>query len=433
MTLTHILKRGLLAVAAATALAALGVIAVQKLHDPGSKQAGQPVANRAEQLARGEYLARAGNCMACHTTLGGKEYAGGRAIQTPFGSITTSNLTPDPDTGIGSWSADDFWRAIHNGKSKDGSFLYPAFPYPSYTKVTRADSDALYAYLMSLPAVRRQEAGNQLEFPYNKRILLAFWRALYFTPGEYQPVANQSAQWNRGAYLVQGLGHCAACHTGRNALGGPLVKNELGGGLIPVMNWYAASLTSHAETGLGEWEVRDIAGLLKTGVSERGAVFGPMAEVVRGSLQHLSDDDTVAMASYLKTVPQTAAPATPVLAYTPANADAVLKKGERTYRQQCAECHMDNGEGQGKAYPPLAGNRSLAAASPVNAIRIVLNGGYPPSTGGNPRPYGMPPFGHDLNDEEVAAVVSYLRTSWGNQGTLVSPVAVARLRGVPMD
>ncbi len=199
------------------------------------------------------------------------------------------------------------------------------------------------------------------------------------------------------------------------------------------MTFLAASLTSHAETGLGEWEVEEIAGLLKTGVSTRGAVFGPMAEVVRGSLQHLSSDDTVAMASYLKTVPRTTPPATSVLAYAPANAEAVLQKGAALYRQQCAECHKDNGQGQGKDYPPLAGNRSLAVTSPVNAIRIVLNGGYPPSTGGNPRPYGMPPFGHDLNDDEVAAVVSYLRTSWGNQGTMVSPVAVTRLRGVPIE
>ena len=426
------LKRSIAAALALPLLAALAVMAVQTWYEPGRGRTAAAVPDRAAQLERGAYLARAGNCMACHTTVGGKAYAGGRAIATPFGSIYTSNITPDRATGIGNWSAGDFWRAIHNGKSKDGSFLYPAFPYTSYTKVTRSDADALYAYLMKQAPVRQQPPANTLAFPYNQRALLAFWRSLYFTPGEYEPAPERGAQWNRGAYLVQGLGHCAACHTGRNALGGSLA-NELGGGAIPALNWQAAALTSHGAAGLGEWDVADIADLLKTGVSKRGAVFGPMAEVVSGSLQHLSERDTVAMAVYLKTVQHAAAPAAQGMAYAPANPQAVLAQGARLYEQHCAACHMAGGQGQGKAYPPLAGKHSLAAGSPVNPIRIVLNGGFPPSTGGNPRPYGMPPFGHAFNDEEVAAVVSYVRGSWGNAGTMVSPLAVARLRGVPAD
>jgi mono/diheme cytochrome c family protein len=424
------IKRALLVVLAILFLVALAVILVQTFHEPGSEQESAPVANRAEQLVLGEYLVRAGNCMACHTTQGGKAFAGGRAISTPFGNIYTSNITPDLDTGIGHWTADDFWRAIHHGKSKDGSFLYPAFPYPNYTKVSRTDADAMHAYFMSLTAVRQKNRDHQLDFPYNNRILLAFWRALYFTPGEFQAQASQSAQWNRGAYLVQGLGHCAACHTGRNALGGTLAENNLSGAYIQSLNWHAASLTSHAETGLGEWEVEEIASLLKTGVSRRGAALGPMAEVVSGSLQYLSDGDTLAMASYLKTIPQSDTVAASRVAYAPRDPAAVLLAGARIYQQRCAECHGEDGAGEGSDYPPLAGNRSLST-SPVNAIRIVLNGGYPPSTAGNPRPIGMPPFGHALDDGEVAAVVSYLRTSWGNQGTLISPVEVARLRGVP--
>lgn len=425
------LKRLLAFALAALVLVPLAVIGIQTFHEPGSEQASLPVANHAEQLVRGEYLARAGNCMACHTATGGQPYAGGRAMDTPFGKFYTPNISADRETGIGSWSADDFWRALHNGKSKDGSFLYPAFPYPNYTKVSRTDADAMHAFFMSLPAVRQPNRAHQLDFPYNKRVLLAFWRTLYFTPGDYRSEPAQSGQWNRGAYLVQGLGHCAACHTGRDALGGTLASNDLAGGAIPSLGWYAGSLTSHAETGLGDWDVKDIASLLKTGVSRRGAVFGPMAEVVGSSLQHLSDADTLAMATYLKTLAPSAAPPAGTLAYTPRDSAAVLRAGAKLYEQHCAACHMEQGEGHGTAYPPLAGNRSLAA-SPVNAIRIVLNGGFPPSTGGNPRPYGMPPFGHALNDDEVAAVVSYLRTSWGNQGSLVSPVAVARLRGVPM-
>jgi mono/diheme cytochrome c family protein len=315
---------------------------------------------------------------------------------------------------------------------KTAASCIPPSPNTSYTKVTRSDADALYAYLMNQPPVRQAPPANTLAFPYNQRALLAFWRSLYFTPGEYEPAPERGLQWNRGAYLVQGLGHCAACHTGRNALGGSLA-NDLGGGAIPALNWQAAALTSHGKAGLGEWEVADISEFLKTGVSKRGAVFGPMAEVVSGSLQHLTERDTVAMAVYLKTVQHAAAPAAEGMAYAPASAQAVLAQGARLYEQHCAACHMGGGEGQGNTYPPLAGNRSLAAGSPVNPIRIVLNGGFPPSTGGNPRPYGMPPFGHAFNDEEVAAVVSYVRGSWGNAGAMVSPVAVARLRGVPAD
>jgi mono/diheme cytochrome c family protein len=426
------MKRLLLIVLAALIVAPLAVIVGQTLYEPGRNHASVPAASPAQQLARGQYLAIAGNCMACHTAQGGRPYAGGREMKTPFGTIVTSNITAERDTGIGNWSADDFWRAIHNGKSKDGRFLYPAFPYPSYTKVSRTDADAMYAYLKSLPPVRQENRDHQLDFPYNQRVLLAFWRTLYFRPGTYQVEAGQTAQWNRGAYLVQGLGHCAACHTPRNALGGTLAANHLGGATFGALGWYAGSLTSHPETGLGEWHIDDMASLLNTGVSRRGAVFGPMAEVVRESLQHLTHEDTIAMATYLKTIPPGAAPAPRGMAYTPQDREAVLRTGAKLYQQHCAECHMDNGQGQGTAFPALAGKRSLVA-SPVNPIRMVLNGGYPPSTAGNPRPYGMPPFGHAFNDDEVAAVVSYLRTSWSNGGSMVSPTEVARLRGVPLE
>ncbi len=397
----------------------LCVLLFQLWYEPGSGQAGTPVTDRPAQLVRGEYLARAGNCMGCHTMPG-------VAIDTPFGRIHTPNITPDRETGIGAWSADDFWRALHNGKSRDGRFLYPAFPYPSYTKVSRADADALYAYIMSRPAVSNRNREHELGFPYNQPLLLAFWRALYFRPGEFQAEAGKDAQWNRGAYLVQGLGHCAACHTGRDALGGSLARNDLAGAMLPSLGWYAGSLALH------DWEAAQIASLLKTGVSARGAVSGPMADIVSDSLQHLSDADTMAMARYLKGLPHSAPPAYKGVAYAPPDPRRIIAAGAKIYEKQCAACHMPTGEGQGTAYPPLAGNRSLAAA-PVNTIRIVLNGGYPPSTGGNPRPYGMPPFGHALSDEEVAAVVSYIGSSWGNAGALVSPVAVARLRGVPGD
>jgi mono/diheme cytochrome c family protein len=291
----------------------------------------------------------------------------------------------------------------------------------------------MYAYLRTLAPVKQAARDNELEFPFNQRILMAFWRTLYFSPGPYQPQANQSQEWNRGAYLIQGLGHCSACHTSRNALGGSIAEKGLGGGMIPMLNWYASPLTSDAETGLGDWLLTDIADLLKTGVSRRGAVFGPMAEVVSGSLQHLSTEDIGAMAVYLKSIPKSDKATEVATVQVAGDTDAVLKQGKKSYEQHCAACHADDGTGAPPVYPSLAGNRALTVQGAVNPIRIVLNGGYPPVTQGNPRPYGMPPFSHVLSDSEVAAVVSYVRASWGNQGAPVSPVAVGRLRGAPLE
>ncbi|MCC6071981.1 c-type cytochrome [Massilia sp. GCM10020059] len=427
------MKRHFLIIIAVLGLASLAVVGLQTVRDPGADEAAVAVADAGAQLEKGKYLARAGNCMACHTARGGEEYAGGRAINTPFGAIYAPNVTPDQATGIGSWTADDFWRALHNGKSKDGSFLYPAFPYPNYTKMVRADSDALYAYFRTIRPVRQANREHTLAFPYNQRVLLAFWRALYFTPGEFQPQANQTAEWNRGAYLVQGLGHCSACHASRSALGGSLAREGLGGGLMPDAGWYAPALTPDPVNGLGEWQVADIASLLKTGVSQRGAAVGPMAEVVSTSLQHVADSDVAAMAIYLKTLPKTANAAVSGAAGGAGDPAAVLRLGAKLYEQNCASCHGADGKGAPPAYPSLAGNRALALGNPTNPIRIVLNGGYPPGTAGNPRPYGMPPFGAALSDSDIAAVVSYIRAGWRNDGQLVSPLDVSRLRGAPAD
>ncbi len=420
----------------AVALVTLGVLAVAALEltrAVATEQAGVPVADVAGQARQGAYLARVGNCMACHTARGGKEYAGGRALATPFGAIHSPNLTPDMLTGIGTWTSDDFWRAIHNGRSKDGSFLYPAFPYPNYTKMTRRDSDALYAYFRTLAPVTQQNRGHELSFPYNQRALLPIWRALNFRQGEYQAQAAKGAEWNRGAYLVQGLGHCSACHAGRDALGGSIAEQGLGGGIIPMQNWYASSLASDAGTGLGEWDVADISELLQTGVSKRGTAAGPMAEVVSASLQHVSGADIHAMAVYLKSLPGSDVRTRGVSVPLAGDAGAILRQGAKLYEQHCAECHGINGEGISPAYPRLAGNRAATADTPVNLVQMILNGGYPPSTHGNPRPYGMPPFGPSLSDAEVAAVASYVRASWDNHAGLVSTVDVARLRGAPVE
>jgi len=387
----------------------------------------QAWASTPANIARGAYLARAGDCIACHSARGGAAYAGGRAIDTPFGRLYGPNLTPDAATGLGAWSADDFWHALHNGIGRDGRLLYPAFPYTHYTKVTRDDADALFAFLRSLAPQRQPNRPHELRFPYDSQLALAAWRLLYFRPGVHAADAGKPPQWNRGAYLVEGLGHCSACHSTRNLLGAS--GGGLSGGLIPVSGWYAPSLTSRSEAGLGQWQAAHIVQLLRTGTSPQGAVFGPMAEVVAQSLQHLSEADVQAMALYLKSLPASAdrpAPAAPP-------ADAVMKLGAQVYEQHCIDCHGAGGRGAAAVYPPLAGKRTLTMPEPVNAIRIVLNGGFAPATTGNPRPYGMPPYSPVLNDAEVAAVVSYVRASWGNKAAAVTPVQVNRYRAVPLE
>ncbi|MES2360345.1 MAG: cytochrome c [Pseudomonadota bacterium] len=381
-------------------------------------------------IARGAYLARAGNCMTCHTARGGEPYAGGRSIDTPFGAVFTSNLTPDEKTGIGSWSPAHFWRAIHNGRSKSGRLLYPAFPYPSYTQVTREDSDALFAYLKSLPAVAQPNKAHALRFPYQSQAALAVWRAMYFSPGVYKPDASRNAEWNRGAYLVNGLGHCTACHTARNVMGAT-EGLDLSGGLIPIQNWYAPSLVSPHEAGVGDWERQDIVSLLKTGVSKRASVNGPMAEVVQGSTQYLNSEDLNAMAQFLKELPGTAAPGSqkePDITAMASAPGSVALLGAKLYKQNCAQCHGDKGQGVANAYPALAGNRAVRMPQTANLVQIVLNGGYAPATAGNPRPFGMPPFVLVMDDNDVAAVLTHIRSAWGNQASAVSPLEVNRIR-----
>ena len=389
------------------------------LGDDGAPAAGAEAAPATPE--RGAYLVTVGNCMACHTDRGGAAWAGGRAIDTPFGTVYSSNLTPDPQHGLGSWNADDFWRALHLGRSRAGHLLYPAFPYPNYTEVTRADADAMFAYLRTLPPVDRPNTPHRLRWPYSTQAALAVWRALYFRPGTYSPEPRQTAEWNRGAYLVRGLGHCAACHTPRNVLGASSEMMDLSGGLIPMQNWYAPSLASTAEAGVAQWPLEDIERLLRTGAAAGTTVLGPMAEVVQTSTQHLSPEDARAMAVFLKAL---GAPP-PVSLQVPAQ---VAERGARLYDRHCAQCHGEQGEGVRGAYPPLAGNRSVLLPVTANLVQVVLGGGFPPATAGNPRPFGMPPFVMVLSDADVAAVLTHVRTSWGNRAAPVSELEVERQR-----
>jgi len=418
--------RRLLSVAAAAALVAvlalvfvlwrqLSVPALPALNSP------QPVASSA-LVERGAYLALAGNCAGCHSARGGQAYAGGRAIPTPFGTVFASNLTPDAETGLGRWSAEAFWRAMHHGQSRDGRLLVPAFPYDSYTRISRADSDALYAFLGSLPAVSQANRPHALRWPYNTQFALATWRTLYFEPQAFAPDASQSAEWNRGAYLVRGLGHCAACHSARDALGGP--AGDLAGGRLPQLAWLAPSLRAESEAGVQHWDTGRTVELLQRGTTTGASVMGPMAEVVFESTQHLSSADLRAMALYLQALaPQPVSQ--PV--FEPARGEQ-LALGEKVYEQNCVDCHGAQGQGAQGAYPALAGNRAVTQAQAGNTVLAVLGGGFAPATAGNPQPYGMPPYRTLLTDAEIAAVVTHLRQSWGNRASAVRPHYVQRLR-----
>jgi mono/diheme cytochrome c family protein len=408
----------------ALAATAFGIWWMERDASTPTTPATEPFVATPQQVERGAYLALAGNCAACHTTRGGAAYAGGVGIATPFGTVFSSNLTPDAATGLGQWSAGDFWRALHHGRSRDGHLLYPAFPYTSYTLVNRDDSDALFAYLRSLASVSRHNQPHALAFPYRSQAALAIWRSLFFKPGVFEPEKSRLPDWNRGAYLVRGLGHCAECHAERNLLGAVKVPLELRGGLIPLQHWYAPSLASPHEAGVASGDVEQTIALLKTGVAEGRSAMGPMAEVVYRSTQYLNDADLRAMVVYLKDLP----PDPPEARQGAVDKSGQFSDWEKIYSRHCTECHGDHGEGAQGAYAPLAGNRAVLLASPANLVQAVLNGGYPPATHSNPRPYGMPPFRQTLDDAEIAAVLTYVRQAWGNAAAPVSVLDAMQLQ-----
>ncbi|TAM62619.1 MAG: c-type cytochrome [Rhodanobacter sp.] len=399
------------------AVPSAAIVTAENLHDPAL-------------IARGRYLAIAGDCAACHTAQGGMPYAGGRSVSTPFGSIPAPNLTSDRATGIGQWSFADFWRALHAGRGRRGELLYPAFPYTSYTRVTRDDALAMFAYLQTLVPVHTPSGASGLDFPYSMRSSLAAWRAMYFNEAGYRPEPAKSQAWNRGAYLVQGLGHCNECHAARDALGGVSGHPALSGGRIPELDWYAPDLSTRAGGGLQGWSEQDIVDLLQTGRSAKGVAFGPMAEVVADSTQYMSGDDLRAIATYLHALPPRAQPAEATPQF---DARALARQGGKVYGQHCADCHGKDGEGVAGVYPPLDGNSAVTEPTGINATRMVLLGGFAPLTQANLRPYSMPPFAQQLNDSEVSAVVSYIRQAWTNRAPVVRPEDVSHYRHTPMD
>lgn len=379
-------------------------------------------ADQTERVARGRYLARVGDCVSCHTSRGGRPLAGGRSLPTPFGTLYTPNITPDAETGIGDWDRDDFRRAMHEGVDAHGDYLYPGFPFTFYTRVTQRDVDAIWAWLQTTDPVKRQDVEPDLSFPYSWRTLMGPWRAMYFDQGRFEPAPDKSDAYNRGDYLVNGLGHCGACHTDRNWLGATNADAPLEGSMIPEQNWFAPDL-SHADGGgLEGWDKKAIIDFLEHGRSAGGIAFGPMADVVHNSTQYLDDSDLDAIATYLLERPaepksRSGGGLEPPSRRRQRKQKLAIHKarGKNIYKDHCKDCHGRDGTGKADIYPTLAGNTSILSQTGVNAIRKVLLGGFAPATQDYPRPYSMPPFLHDLSDEEVADVVIYIRHAWGNE------------------
>ena len=389
-------------------------------------------------IKQGEYLARAGDCVACHTAKDGKPFAGGLPMETPIGMIYSTNITPDK-SGIGAYSFDDFDKAVRHGMAKNGDTLYPAMPYPSYARVTETDMQALYAYFMNgVKPVAQENKAVDIPWPLSMRWPLAMWRWT-FAPAvaDFTPVTGQDPVVSRGAYLVEGLGHCGACHTPRaltmqeKALSAGDSSAFLSGS-APLEGWIAKNLRGDHKDGLGSWNEEQLVQFLKTGRSDRSAVFGGMSDVIVHSMQYMSEADLTAIARYLKSLPAVDAADMPHQ-YDPAVADALWngddsKRGAAVYIDNCAACHRTDGHGYTRVFPALAGNPVLLSDDPTSLIHIVLKGGTLPATHTAPSTFTMPAFDWRLSDQEVADVVNFIRTSWGNKGGDVKAADVKGLR-----
>ncbi|MBR0815436.1 c-type cytochrome [Bradyrhizobium diazoefficiens] len=374
-----------------------------------------------EQIAYGKTLVEAGGCAGCHTADPAKPFAGGKRIDTPFGAIYAPNLTPDRDTGIGAWTDADFVRAVRTGIAPDGSNYYPAFPYPYFTKMTKDDTLAIRAYLGTLAPVVGRNKPPELRWPFGYRGLIRIWNAMYFRPGLFEPDQSKSAAWNRGGYLVTGLGHCGACHTPKTYFGADKTAQALSGN--EMSGWFAPRLDGAARTGLKSWSEADITEYLQSGRNARSHAGGPMAEVVVNSTSKMSDADVRAIAVYLKSLP----PARRETIVTPPG-DAEMKAGQAVYAKLCIACHEADGSGAPRIYPPLPGNALLQSNNPSSTLRIILDGAHTVTTPRAPNTGEMPGYAKQLSDGEIAAVTNYIRNSWGNAGLLVTPSQVAKAR-----
>jgi len=403
-----------------------------------SKEGVRPTAPRSAQethtqpaaLSRGQWLAIAGNCETCHTSQGGKPFAGGLAFDTPFGKIYSTNITPDQQTGIGSWSREDFLKSLRHGERPNGEHLYPVFPYTAFTKITDADAGALYDYLRGVKAVSYSPPANEMSFPFNQRWLLSAWKLMFFEPGAYEPDAKQSKEWNEGAYLVEGLAHCSACHSPRNFMGAEKKAHAMTGGVytdkVPggeLKKWSTPNLTS-ASSGLGPWSTEEVVSYLKTGQNSFLTTYGPMNEVILNSTRHLPADDVQAMAVYLKSLPANEADLE-----GPPDADE-MKTARILYNVHCGTCHLPTGLGGEDIGARLAqGSPVVQAADPAALINVILYGPELPTPRlPSKRSKTMEAFGDQLSDEDVALIASFVRSSWKNKGGRVTEEQVAAQR-----
>jgi mono/diheme cytochrome c family protein len=358
--------------------------------------------------------------MSCHLREGGEAFAGGLGLKTPFGVIYSANITSDSETGIGAWTSDQFYHAMHDGIGAHGENLYPAFPYPWYRQVSRDDDDAILAFLKTTPSVKYVAPANQLTFPLEFRFLVKGWNALFLDSHEFRPDPGQSGEWNRGAYLVNGLGHCGACHTPKNYLGADKSKQDFYGGELD--NWVAPDLTSNDRTGLGGWGIDDIAEYLRSGRNARAGAGGAMADVVTYSTSLMSDQDRRAIAVYIKS-----RAASPNIVYAQADTGA-MSRGAAIYSDACASCHLQDGVGQPGTFPPLGHNAMLQQADAVGLEHLILAGGRIGISASHPSPLTMPSFAWKLSDSEIADVSTYIRNRWGNQAGAIPTSDIHSMR-----
>jgi len=372
-------------------------------------------------VAKGRYQAVLGDCAGCHTAPGGKSLAGGLVLETPFGKIATPNITPDRETGLGKWTEADFRRAMREGVSPGGKRLYPAMPYPAYARMPDNDIAALWAYLKTVVPVRHAVEPNLLPFPYNIRALMAGWNWLHPSPAGFAPVPGKTAEWNRGAYLVTGPGHCGTCHTAKNFLGADRAATLTGASL---QGWFAPEITSAKPHGIGNWSADDVVTYLKSGWNAHAAATGPMVEVVENSTSQMTDADLRAIGSYLKDQPASTGT---LPARMPAG-DPAMQAGTKLYEDNCVGCHGWDGKGEARIFPPLAGNAILLQPSAESLTRVVLEGAQSAGTKAAPTAPAMPSFAWKLDDAEVAALLTYIRNSWGNEAAPVPAASVAKIR-----
>jgi mono/diheme cytochrome c family protein len=399
----------------------LGGIAALSLAATPSARGGAFDPQEFTQIERGRYLAITSDCVSCHTVPGGKPFAGGRPIETPFGDIVAPNITPDLETGLGAWSDDAFDAAIRKGVRPNSARLYPAMPYNAYTRMSRDDVQAIRAYLNSVDPARNAVVANTLPFPFNIRAAMRIWNLLYFREGEFTPDPTRSAEWNRGAFLVDGPAHCGACHTPKTFLGGDRLDRYLQGSYL--QGWSAPDITNDRRAGLGEWTIEDIAAYLKSGHNRITAATGPMAEAVSLSTSHMTDVDAKAIATYLKSLPGKENGDKPLPADT-----GTMSAGTAIYRDQCSACHGIEGKGIPNLFPSVANSSLVRSKDPTTAIRIVLRGARSVGTSDEPTAPGMPSYGWQLDDGQVAAVLNYIRNSWGGAAPEIEAKDVNRVR-----